>query len=175
MVAVVPIDETALIALVDAARLSTAQLERISQVVFGTALSEMSNASTPGQQAHDLITYAKQYDLLDKLAAGLLYTGADRPGLQNLLLGHEMSVEDTRSQNIALDLVKLESRMERMFDRMDAKLDAAIAEMRHARAEAGTQPVHLTGKMLAFLIFVLTAMVVGQISLLSWVGALPHG
>lgn len=117
-----PIDETALLALVDAARLSTAQLERISQTVMGTALSEMSNASTPAQQAHDLIAYARQYGLLDKLAAGLLYTGADRPGLQNLLLGDGMTTNQTEDQrNTAVnsfDIVRLENRVERLSDKL---------------------------------------------------------
>lgn len=119
-----PIDETVLAALVDAAKLSTAQLERISQTVFSTALGEVSGASTPAQQAADMVAYAAQYDLTEKLAGALLYTGADRPGLQNLLLGSETMVNQTDDQrNTAansFDIVRLENRVERLSDKLIA-------------------------------------------------------
>lgn len=172
-----PLDDSVLQSLATASRLSTAQLDRIAHSVLGGALATISNASTPEQQALDMIEYAHQYDLTRELAAAFLYTGADKPALQNLLLGRE-NMEDTRPQNVnvALDLVKLENRVERMFDKLDAKLDAAILEMRHMRADSAThQPISLSGKMLAFLIFVLAAMFIGQISLLAWVGALVNG
>ena len=170
-----PIDETAVAALVDAARLSTPQLESICQSVLGASVTSISSASLPAQQARDMVTYARQYGLLRELAAAIIYTGADRAGLQNLLLGNEIGMEDGRSNNVALALVKLESKVERMFDRLDAKLDAAIVEMRHMRAEVGHQPITLTGRMIAFVLFALAALVIGQISLLAWIGALPHG
>ena len=115
-----PIDETALLALVDAARLSTAQLERISQTVCGTALGEMSNASTPAQQAKDLITYAGQYGLMNELAAALLYTGADRPGMQRMLLGEKMVNPTEDHDSHKLDLIRLENRVERLADKVEA-------------------------------------------------------
>jgi hypothetical protein len=168
------VDEETLSHLVDAARLSTPELENICQSVLGVSVSSISNASTPAQQARDMVVYAGQYGLLRQVAAAIIERGSDRAGLQNLLLGNDM--DNTRTQNIALDLVKLESRVERMFDKLDAKLDAAILEMRHMRAESAThQPISLSGRALMFVIVALAALVVGQISLLAWVGALPHG
>lgn len=116
-----PIDETVLAALVDAARLSTAELERISQSTLGTALGQISSASTPAQQAADMSAYAVQYGLVRELAAALLYTGADRPGLQNLLLGDETmnQTEDQRhTATNSLDIVRLENRVGRVEDRV---------------------------------------------------------
>ena len=111
-------------AMVDSARLSTAELERITQTVMGAALSSISNHSTPAEQAQDLIAYAAQYGLTYKLAAALLYTGADRPGLLNLLFGNETSMNQNDDQrhtsSSALDIVRLENRVERLSDKLDA-------------------------------------------------------
>lgn len=153
-----------------------AQLERITQQSMGTGLDAITTASDPAERARAIVDYASRYGLVRELAATVLTAGADKPALQNVLLGDNMSLEDGRTtQNIALDLAKLESRVERMFDKLDAKLDAAIVEMRHLRADAVYQPITLTGKAIAFIVVALAAMVVAQISLLAWVGTLPHG
>lgn len=170
-----PVDEDTLSALVDAARLSTPQLESIAQSVLGASVASISGASTPAQQARDMAVYAKQYGLLRELASAVIQYGSDRAGLQNLLLGDQTGMEDGRNHNVALDLVKLEGKVDSMFIKLDAKLDATIVEMRHMRAEVGHQPIALTGKMIAFVLFALAALVIGQISLLAWIGALPHG
>ena len=101
-----------------------------------------------------------------------------------------MSLEDGRAaQSTALDLVRLESKVDRQFDRMDSKMEATLLEVRNALAEvrnvltelralrmdSGRQPIALSGKAIVFLIVTLAALVIGQISLLAWVGALPHG
>ena len=120
-----PIDETVLATLADAARLSTAQLEGISQTVLGTALRNVSGANDPAGQIRDMIAYARQYDLTRELAAALLYTGADRPGMQNYLLGKDMvnSTDDSHGNSPhvnALDIVRLENRVGRLEDKFDA-------------------------------------------------------
>lgn len=135
----VPIDESVLVALVDAAKLSTPQLERIAQSILGTSLVTLSNASTPTAQAKDLITYAVQYDLVRELAAALLYTGADRPGLQNLLLDknmqHSLSSDDqANASGNSLNLVRLENRVERLADKVDG-LVGTVVEVQRVVAE----------------------------------------
>lgn len=117
-----PVDEDTLSALVDAARLSTPQLESIAQGVLGASISQISSVSTPAGQARDMVTYAKQYGLLRQLAAAIIYTGADRAGLQNLLFGDENMVSQTEDQrnNAAnsFEIVRLENRVERLSDRL---------------------------------------------------------
>jgi hypothetical protein len=89
-------DENVLVAMVDAARLSTTQLDRIAQSVLGTALSNISNKTLPSEQARDLIAYAAQYDLTRQVASAFLQIGADSPALQNLLLdGSSMTVQSS--------------------------------------------------------------------------------
>lgn len=135
-----PINPDVLTAAVEAAKPSTAQLDRIAGSALGTPLINISDASTPAQQARDMIAYAATYNLTNEVAAALLYTLADRPGLQNLLLGDEMvnQTEDQRNTAVnALDIVRLENRVVRNEDKLDAtvsKLDAAVAEI-HALAQ----------------------------------------
>ena len=119
-----PIDETAVAALVDAARLSTPQLETICQSVLGASVTSISSASLPAEQARDMVTYARQYGLLRELAAAIIYTGADRAGLQNLLLGNDTMVNQTEEQRNSaansFEIVRLENRVERLSDRLIA-------------------------------------------------------
>lgn len=129
-----PINETVLATLADAARLSTAQLEGISQTVLQTALRNVSNANEPAGQVKDMIAYAAQYGLVRELAAALLYTGADRPGLQNLLLGdgdNMANQEDNSNRHMGagLDIVRLENRVGRLEDwraEITHKVDALL-------------------------------------------------
>lgn len=116
----VPIDETVLVAMVEAAKLSTAQLERIAQAVLSVSLTEISLASTPAQQAKDLIAYAVQYQLEREVAAELLIVGAGKPALQNLLLGDAdmpNQSDEQNNRNSSLDLVRLENRVGRLEDK----------------------------------------------------------
>ena len=80
-----------------------------------------------------MVTYAKQYGLQRQLAAAIIYTGADRAGLQNLLLGSEAMVNQTEDQrnNAAnsFDIVRLENRVERLSDKLIAlehKVDSIL-------------------------------------------------
>lgn len=140
-------------------------------------LSEITTSTEPAEQVLAIICFAEKYGLIRELTAMVLAAGSDKPALQNLLLDDSMTLENGRqaTQDVALDLVKLENRMERMFDRLDAKLDAAIVEMLHLRADAVRQPINLSGKAAAVIVIALAALVIGQISLLAWVGSLPHG
>ncbi len=128
-----PVDEATLSALVDAARLSTPQLESICQGVLGASIASISSASAPADQAKDMVVYAKQYGLLRQLAAAIIYTGADRAGLQNLLLGNEAMVNQTDDQRNTVansfEIVRLENRVERISDRLttlEHKVDAFL-------------------------------------------------
>jgi hypothetical protein len=129
----VPVDEATLSSLVEAARLSTPQLESICQSVLGASITSISSASAPADQARDMVTYAKQYGLQRQLAAAIIYTGADRAGLQNLLLGNEAMVNQTEDQRTnaanSFDIVRLENRVERLSDKLIAlehKVDSIL-------------------------------------------------
>lgn len=132
-----PVDEDTLSTLVDAARLSTPQLESIAQSVLGASITSISNASTPAGQARDMVTYAKQYGLLRQLAAAIIYTGADRAGLQNLLLGDEnmVSTDDKRDNNTYIML-----RIENKVDNISVRLDSFEQRMRSVEAAQAAKP-----------------------------------
>ena len=152
------------------------QLDRITQQSMGTGLTAITQATEPAEQAREIVNYASRYNLIRELAATVLNAGADRPVMQNILLDDNMTLEERGSQSTALDLVKLESRVERMFDKLDAKLDAAIVEMRHIRAEATSkQPIVLTSRAIVAIVVGMAALVTAQITLLAFLGALPHG
>ena len=109
--------------MVDAARLSTPQLENICQSVLGASITDISNASTPAEQARDMVTYAKQYGELRKLAAGIIDAGSGRAGLQNLLLGNETmnQTEDQRHTAAnSIEIVRLENRVGRVEDKLSS-------------------------------------------------------
>ena len=80
-----------------------------------------------------MVTYAKQYGLQRQLAAAIIYAGADRAGLQNLLLGSEAMVNQTDDQRNTVansfEIVRLENRVERISDRLttlEYKVDAFL-------------------------------------------------
>lgn len=133
-----PVDEDTLSALVDAARLSTPQLESVAQSVLGASVAQISNASTPAGQAKDMVTYAKQYGLLRQLAAAIIYTGADRPGMQNLLLGDE-HMEQGGKQSDGNTYIML--RIENKVDNISLRLDNFEQRMRTVEAAQATQSV----------------------------------
>lgn len=121
-----PVDEQTVATLVDAARLSTAQLDSLSQGVLGASVKDISSASTPAEQARDMVTYARQYGLLRELASAIIYYGADRAGLQNLILGDEHMEPAGGKQ----DTSGLYERL-----RMEQKLDTLITESQRNTAQ----------------------------------------
>jgi len=85
---------------------------------MGTALDGVTQASEPAEQALALVQYADRYGLLANLRRAVLYTGADRPALQNLLLGGEPVLSNDNSQPSLTYIIT----------NMDRKLDQVITE-----------------------------------------------
>ena len=137
-----PLDEHVLQALAGASKFSTAQLDRIANGVLGAPLANISNASIPERQAQDMIGYAKEYDLLRELAAAFLYTGADRPGLQNLLLGENMTIASggDRVTNENYIMLRIESKV----DNISLRLDNFEQRVRTLEAVQATQTTQAT-------------------------------
>ena len=132
-----PLDENVLQALAGASKFSTAQLDRIANGVLGASLANISNASIPERQAQDMIGYAKQYDLLRELAAAFLYTGADKPGLQNLLLGENMTISSSGDRGNSENYIML--RIESKVDNISLRLDNFEQRVRTIEAVQATQ------------------------------------
>ncbi len=132
-----PIDESVLHALTGASKFSSAQLDRIANGVLGASLSNISNESMPERQAQDMIAYAKQYDLLRELAAAFLYTGADKPGLQNLLLGENMTMASGGDRGNSENYIML--RIESKVDNISLRLDNFEQRVRTIEAVQATQ------------------------------------
>lgn len=169
-----PIDENALSVLVDAARLSTPELERIAQSVLGSSVTSVSDSSTPAEQARDMVTYAKQYGLLRQLAAEIISTGSDRAGLQNLLLGNYDMInpsEGGQRDSQRIDMIRLEDRVSRNSDKFDAlavKVEALAVKVETlgVRVEVLTTKVeHLAAKVEALGVKIET---LGQHPPLNW-------
>lgn len=85
-----------------------------------------------------MVTYAKQYGLLRQLAAAIIYTGADRAGLQNLLLGDEnmVSTDDKRDNNTYIML-----RIENKVDNISVRLDSFEQRMRAVESAQVAKPM----------------------------------
>ena len=132
-----PLDENVLQALAGASKFSTAQLDRIANGVLGASLANISNESMPERQAQDMIGYAKQYDLLRELAAAFLYTGADKPGLQNLLLGENMTISSSGDRGNSENYIML--RIESKVDNISLRLDNFEQRVRTLEAVQATQ------------------------------------
>ena len=156
-----PLDEHVLQALAGASKFSTAQLDRIANGVLGAPLANISNASIPERQAQDMIGYAKEYDLLRELAAAFLYTGADRPGLQNLLLGENMTIASggDRVTNENYIMLRIESKVDNISLRLD-NFEQRIRTIEATQATQATQRPMTTMDRL-FLLF-LAIVVVGM-------------
>ena len=156
-----------------------AELERITQQSMGTGLTAITTSDNAETQARDVVNYAEDYNLIRELTATVLAAGCDKPVLQNILLDDAMTLEDTKgnaqSTATALDLIRLENKVERMFDSMNSKLEAALSEMRHIRRDTPSTPVELSSRAIAVILVVLALLVVGQITLLAYVGTIPHG
>lgn len=118
-----------------------AQLERITQQSMGTALSAITTATDPAERARAIVDYAARYGLIRELSATVLTAGADKPVLQNVLLDDNMTLEDGRNST-ALDVVRLEHKVERLADKVDA-LAGAVATLSAAlQHREGGQPLN---------------------------------
>ena len=133
------LDAGTLKSLVAAGRLSTLQLERICQAYFAQSLTLISGASTPDQQAEDMIAYAIQYHLTRELASGLLAATVESPAVQNLLLSDTNLTPEPNGTNGNYNLMRLENRLDRIGEKLDA-IDRRLAVVESAQTRPATPP-----------------------------------
>lgn len=139
--------------MVTAAKLSTAQLERIAQAVLSSSLTEISNASTPAEQAKDLIAHAVQYGLAREVAAELLVVGAGRAAMQNLLLGDEHMEQGKQQQDGSMYVML---RIEGKLDNISLRLDNFEQRMRTIEATQANRPAPVSNSdRFLFIVFAL--------------------
>jgi hypothetical protein len=119
-------------ALLLAAAFSHEQLESLCQTVFGASLKGITKSEDPQAQADAIVEFAQQYGLIRELTDMILHNAANRPAVQNLLLSDDMSLEDGKNSNASMDMVRLEHKVERLADKLDA-LAAIVAVMQHSR------------------------------------------
>ena len=150
-------------------------LGRITQMSMGTELNAITTSTDPAEQAREIVNYASRYNLIRELSAIILTFGADKPVLQNVLLDDNMTLEDGRAgQATALDLVRLEGKVERLGDRVN-ELAGLVGNLTHTMQRRDQAPVAVGWKTVTIIFVALAAVVVAQITVLAWVGALPRG
>lgn len=145
--------------LVEAARLSTAQLDNIAQAVMGTALSNVSNASLPTEQAADLMQYAAQYGQSRTLAEAVIEAAGGRAALQFLLFGDRDTVSlmtvtsdgDRQLGANGYNLLRVETKLDRVIERLDAidRRQVAFEEAMQRRVAALEMAPARTGPSLS--------------------------
>lgn len=163
-----PPSEAALLAIVDAARFSSAQLARIASTALGVELSSISNAHTPHEQAADIVNYAAQYGLIKELASIMLQLAADVPAAQNHIFG------DNVAETSNIDVLRIEAKLDRILERMQ-EFDRRLRDV-ESQAQAQAQnlrqanQVSITPKTLVTIMVMFAIIVAGQISVLAWLG-----
>lgn len=163
-----PPSEAALLAIVDAARFSSAQLARIASTALGVELSSISNAPTPHEQAADIVNYAAQYGLIKELASIMLQLAADVPAAQNHIFG------DNVAETSNIDVLRIEAKLDRILERMQ-EFDRRLRDV-ESQAQAQAQnlrqanQVSITPKTLVTIMVMFAIIVAGQISVLAWLG-----
>lgn len=165
-----PPSEAALLAIVDAARFSSAQLARIASTALGVELSSISNAPTPHEQAADIVNYAAQYGLIKELASIMLQLAADVPAAQNHIFG------DNVAETSNIDVLRIEAKLDRILERMQ-EFDRRLRDVEsQAQSQAQAQnlrqanQVSITPKTLVTIMVMFAIIVAGQISVLAWLG-----
>jgi len=134
-----------------------AQLERITQQSMGTGLDAITTATDPAEQVRAIVAFAGRYGLIRELTATVLTAGSDRPALQNVLLDDNMSLEDGRTtQETALNLVRLENKVERLSDRV-SELANAVTSLTHIM-QSGRQATPLNWNII-WIGFIVAALV----------------
>lgn len=120
------LDADMLRGLVDAARLSTAQLENIAEAVMGASLRSISNASLPAEQAADLLQYAVQYGQARKLAHAVIEAAGGAAALQFMLFNkdaEDMAQNAGGEQQVVgngYNLLRVETKLDRVIERLDS-------------------------------------------------------
>ena len=118
-----------------AAGFTSENLGVIAQSVLGTSLSAITDKQDPLGQAVALIDFAQRYELVRELARSVLYNGAERPALQNYLLGdlgNDMTSSGDGQQNGSLNyaMLRIESKLDQVLAdqaRLDRRLSAVEA------------------------------------------------
>lgn len=118
-----------------------------------------------------MVTYAKQYGLLRQLAAAIIYTGADRAGLQNLLLGEDMEQAGSKQQDSNTYIML---RIENKVDNISLRLDNFEQRMRtveatQAAAAQTPKPVSASDRAL----FIMFAVILIVMFTYNIIGRLP--
>jgi len=150
-----------------------AQLERITQQSMGTGLDAITTATDPVERARAIVDYATRYGLIRELTATVLTAGSDKPVMQNVLLDDNMSLDDGRTtQSTAIDLVRLEGKVERIAERVNelANVVTTLSHAVQAQNNDARQPIQLGGKAMALILFAIAALVTVQISVLAFLG-----
>ncbi len=138
-----------------ASRFSTAQLDNIANSVLSTHLASISNETTPDRQAQDMIAYARQYDLLRELAAAFLSTGADKPGLQNLILGENMTIASgDRGNSENYIMLRIESKVDNISLRLD-NFEQRIRSVEAVQASQAQSPMTNMDRLFLFSLAIL--------------------
>jgi len=140
-----------------AAGFTQAQLDSITQSALGTGLSAITTSAEPAEMVLAVIRFAERYGLIRELTATVLTAGSDRPALQNVLLDDNMSLEDGRTtQETALNLVRLENKVERLSDRV-SELANAVTSLTHIM-QSGRQATPLNWNII-WIGFIVAALV----------------
>lgn len=118
-----------LLAAMLAAAFTSENLGSIAQTVLGTSLGAITDKSDPAGQAIALIDFAERYELVRELAASVLYNGADRPALQNFLLGDDVTNtgDGQHDGNLSYAMLRIESKLDQVLAeqaRQDRRLSA---------------------------------------------------
>lgn len=156
-----------------AAGFTQAQLDSITQSALGTGLSAITTSAESAEMALAVIRFAERYGLIRELTATVLMAGADKPAIQNVLLDDNMSLEDGRTQqSTALDLVRLEGKVERLAERVTdlANVVGTLSRAVQVQSNDNRQPIQLGGKAMALILFAIAALVTVQISVLAFLG-----
>lgn len=135
-----------------------AQLERITQQSMGTGLEAITTATDPAERAMAIVEYASRYNLIRELTATVLTAGSDRPVMQNVLLDDNMSLED--GKGTALDVVRLEHKVERLSDKVEALAGAVAALSAALQHRADTQPLNWNIIIVGFIVSIVAGALV---------------
>lgn len=119
-----------------------------------------------------MVNYAKQYGLLRQLAAAIIYTGADRAGLQNLLLGDENmeSAGDKRQDNNTYIMLRIENKVDNISLRLD-NFEQRMRTVEAAQVAAAQSPKPVSASDRA--IFVMFAVILAAMLAYNIIGRLP--
>lgn len=121
-----------------AAAFTSRELGIIADSVLGTSLDGITQETDPQQQAISLIQFAEKHEMVRDLRRAVLYTGADRPAMQNFLLGEDMTSQGSSERD--------NSQANYAMLRIESKLDQVLAEQARI-SQAQTQMAQMQAHM----------------------------